>query len=219
MLASIRPRSSMLALLLTLSAPAAASLCTLGAPAVAHAEEQAKQVIEKTVNDALKILRDEKLKTDRKQRVAKLREVADRAFDWEAMAKSSLGAPWRNLNDVQRRDFVEVFKELLAQRYMDDLDRFQGSEELTIGNADQQGELAVVKTTLFTVSREQIPIDYTLRQTNGKWRAQDISIEGMSLVNHYRKTFARYLTNKSFDQLVAQLKQKLGSGAEGAKDL
>jgi phospholipid transport system substrate-binding protein len=183
------------------------------------AEESAKQVVDKTVRDALKILRDDKLKADRKQRVQKLREVADRAFDWEGMAKSSLGAPWRNLNDTQRRDFVEVFKELLAQRYMDDIDRFQGSEELTVGNADQQAELAVVKTTLFTVSREQIPIDYTLRLTNGQWRAQDISIEGISLVNHYRKTFGRYLTNKSFDQLLAQLKQKLGGAAGGGKDL
>ena len=187
---------------------------------MALAQEQPKPVVEKTVQDALKILRDEKLKGDRKLRIAKLREVADRTFDWEGMAKSSLGAPWRTLNDAQRRDFVEVFKELLAQRYMDDIDRFQGSEELTVGNADQQGELAVVKTTLFTVSREQIPIDYTMRLDNGKWRAQDISIEGISLVNHYRKTFARFLTNKTFDQLLQQLKTKLGgpSGA-AAKDL
>ena len=170
-----------------------AAVCLSAFDARVQAQEPPKQAVEKTVHDALKILRDEKLKGDRKVRVQKLREVADRLFDWEAMAKSSLGAPWRNLNEAQRRDFVEVFKELLAQRYMDDIDRFQGSEELTVGNADQQGELAVVKTTLFTVSREQIPIDYTLRLDGGKWRAQDISIEGISLVNHYRKTFARYL--------------------------
>jgi phospholipid transport system substrate-binding protein len=202
MLASIRTLLGFgLAIALVVSAPVAA-------------QEPAKQVVEKTVQEALKILRDPKLKGDRKLRVQKLREVADRTFDWEAMAKSSLGAPWRGLNDTQKRDFVEVFKELLAQRYMDDLDRFQGSEELTVGEADQQGELAVVKTTLFTVSRQQIPIDYTMRIAAGQWRAQDISIEGISLVNHYRKTFARFLTNKSFDQLLAQLKQKLGGGAK-----
>jgi phospholipid transport system substrate-binding protein len=202
MLASIRTLLGFgLAVALFVSAPVAA-------------QEPAKQVVEKTVQEALKILRDAKLKGDRKLRFQKLREVADRTFDWDAMAKSSLGAPWRGLNDTQKRDFVEVFKELLAQRYMDDLDRFQGSEELTVGEADQQGELAVVKTTLFTVSRQQIPIDYTLRITAGQWRAQDISIEGISLVNHYRKTFARFLTNKSFDQLLTQLKQKLGGAAK-----
>jgi phospholipid transport system substrate-binding protein len=184
-----------------------------------QAQEQPKPVVEKTVQDALKILRDETLKNNRKLRISKLREVADRTFDWEGMAKSSLGAPWRTLNDTQRREFVEVFKELLAQRYMDDIDRFQGSEELTVGNADQQAELAVVKTTLFTVSREQVPIDYTLRLEGGKWRAQDISIEGISLVNHYRKTFARFLMNKTFDQLLQQLKTKLGGASGSAKEL
>jgi phospholipid transport system substrate-binding protein len=196
---------------------ASLALGSLSLPAQAQPKEGAKQVVEKTVTDALTILRDPKLKTDRKLRIKKLREVADRTFDWEGMAKSSLGAPWRTLNDKQRSDFIEVFKELLAQRYMDDIDRFQGSEELSVGNADQQGELAVVKTTLFTVSREQIPIDYTLRLQSGKWRAEDISIEGVSLVNHYRKTFARYLTNKTFDQLLQQLKQKLGADGPAAE--
>jgi phospholipid transport system substrate-binding protein len=205
MLASIRT-VMMLALTLTV----------VSGPALA--QEQPKPVVEKTVQEALTILRDGKFKADRKLRIQKLREVADRTFDWDGMAKSSLGAPWRTLNETQRREFVEVFKELLAQRYMDDLDRFQGSEELTVGNADVQGDLAVVKTTLFTVSREQIPIDYTLRLDKGKWRAQDISIEGISLVNHYRKTFARFLTNKTFDQLLQQLKTKLG-GAGGVKEL
>lgn len=192
-----------------------AAICMGAFSAQVVAQEPPKQAVEKTVHDALKILRDDKLKADRKVRVHKLREVADRLFDWEAMAKSSLGASWRTLNDTQRREFVEVFKELLAQRYMDDIDRFQGSEELTVGDAEQQAELAVVKTTLLTVSKQKIPIDYTLRITDGKWRAQDISIEGISLVNHYRKTFARYLANKSIDQLLAQLKQKLG-GSGGA---
>ena len=73
--------------------------------------------------------------------------------------------------------------------------------------------MATVKTTLLTASREQIPIDYTLRQSGGKWRAQDVSIEGVSLVNHYRKTFSRFLINKSFVDLMQQLKHKLGPGA------
>ena len=179
----------------------------------ASAQEPPKKVIEKTINDALGILRNQGLKSDPKLRLSKLREVADRTFDWAAMAQSSLGAPWRQLTEAQRKEFIDVFKELLAQRYMNDLDRFQGSEELTVGNAEQQGDLAVVKSTLLTASREQIPIDYTLRLTAGKWRAEDVSIEGVSLVNHYRKTFSRFLNNKSFSDLMQQLKSKLGPGS------
>ena len=182
----------------------------------AVAQEPPKKVIEQTVTEALEVLRNQALKSDSKQRLQKLREVADKTFDWSAMAQSSLGAPWRQLNEGQRKEFVDVFKELLAQRYMNDLDRFQGSEELTVGNAEQQADIAIVKTTLLTASREQIPINYTLRLHSGKWRAEDVSIEGVSLVNHYRKTFSRFLANKSFADLLQQLKNKLGPGSSPA---
>jgi phospholipid transport system substrate-binding protein len=177
-----------------------------------HAEGSARHVIEQTINDALTVLRNPTLKADHDGRLRKLRDVADRTFDWPVMAQSSLGAPWRQITPAQRREFVEVFKELLAQRYMNDLDRFQGSEVLTVGSAEQRGDLTIVKTTLLTASREQIPIDYTLHLDAGAWRAEDVSIEGVSLVNHYRKTFARFLANRSFGDLLQQLKAKLGPG-------
>ena len=191
-----------------------AGTCLGLGPALARAQqpEPAKQVIAGTVDEAFKILRDASLKSDRKVRLRKLRDVVDRAFDWEAMARSSLGPPWRELDEPQRREFVSVFKESLAQRYMDDIDRFEGNEEVKVTGSDEQPDLATVKTVLITSSREQIPIDYTLHKPTGHWRVEDVSIEGVSLVNHYRKTFARFLANKTFAELLQQLKRKLGMG-------
>jgi len=192
---------------------AASRTCAQQAPQPATMSPQ--QLISETIEAALKILRDPTLKNDSKLRVHKLREVADRAFEWEAMARSSLGAPWRVLDEKQRAEFVGVFKELLARRYMDDIDRFQGSEEMRVQGSEQQGELVVVKTLLITSSREQVPIGYTLQQAGGRWRVEDVSIEGISLVNHYRKTFGQFLVNKSFGDLLQQLKRKLGMSNTG----
>jgi phospholipid transport system substrate-binding protein len=172
--------------------------------------KSAVDVIRETVEEAFKILRDESLKKDAALRMRKLREVVDRTFDWEAMAQSSIGPQWRKLDDKQRSEFVRVFKELLAQQYMDDIDRFQGSEKVTVNGSEKRGELELVKTTLITASREQVPIDYTLHKTTDAWRVEDVSVEGVSLVNHYRTTFSRFLVNKSFDELLQQLKRKLG---------
>jgi phospholipid transport system substrate-binding protein len=186
--------------------------CLAFEPTFAHAQaaEPAKQVIAKTVDQAFAILRDASLKRDAKLRMRKLREVVDRVFDWGAMAQSSLGAPWRKLDEAQRAEFVAVFKELLAQRYMDDIDRFEGSEQVQIKGSDEQADFATVWTVLITSSRDQVPIDYTLHKTAAGWRVDDVSIERVSLVNHYRKSFARFLTNKSFAELMQQLKRKLG---------
>jgi phospholipid transport system substrate-binding protein len=188
-------------------------------PAGAHAEPGAQkdsaaqssgQLIRETINVVFALLRDPVLKQDTKQRMRKLREAVDRAFDWEAMAQSSLGPSWRKLDDKQRKEFVSVFKELLAQEYMDDIDRFQGTEQVQVKGRDKSGELEIVKTTLITASREQVPMDYTLQQAGPRWMVIDLSVEGVSLVNHYRQTFSRFLANKPFADLMQQLKRKLG---------
>ena len=196
------------------------SLCVSGALAEAnqtqatHASastESAKKVIHDAIERALRILRDQNLKNDSASRMKTLRAELDPVFDWEAMARSSLGPPWRSLNDSQRAEFVAVFKELLARRYMDDIDRFQGSEELRVTGSEQRGEQVIVRTMLITVSREEVPIDYTMHSPEGRFVVEDISIEGISMVNHYRKTFSRFLVNDDFDSLLQRLKRKLGT--------
>jgi ABC-type transporter MlaC component len=63
---------------------------------------------------------------------------------------------------------------------------------------------------LITDSRERVPMDYTLYLTGEAWMVSDLSIEGISLVHHYRDSFDRFLVNKSFAELMKQLERKLG---------
>jgi ABC-type transporter MlaC component len=60
-----------------------------------------------------------------------------------------------------------------------------------------------------TSSRERVPIDYRMRQQQGKWTVVDLSIEGVSLVNHFRKTFSGALANMTIDQLIDRLKRQV----------
>jgi ABC-type transporter MlaC component len=56
-------------------------------------------------------------------------------------------------------------------------------------------------------------MDYEMRQADGKWTVVDISIEGVSLVNHFRKTFANALANMSVDELIERLRRQLPATA------
>ena len=180
----------------------------LAAAADARAAPAQEAIIKKTIEAAFAVLKDRSLagREKRAHRIAALRAVADRAFNWAEMARSSLGAQWRSLDGQQRGRFVEVFKEILAARYMDDIDRFQGTETVTVDGSAQQDEEVVERTTLVTGSRERVPIDYRMRAQQGAWMVVDINIEGVSLVNHFRKTFAGALANMTIDQLIERLK-------------
>jgi ABC-type transporter MlaC component len=192
-----------------------ASLLGGGAAVAAGGDPAAEPMIRKTVDEAFAVLKDPKLadKAHRAERLAALRAVADRTFDWSEMARASLGAPWRTLEPAKRTRFVETFKDVLAARYMDDINRFEGTEVVTVDGSSRDGDDTVVHTTLVTGSREHVPIDYRVRNESGKPSIVDISIEEVSLVNHYRKTFGAALLNMSIDQLIDRLDKQLPAAA------
>lgn len=185
-----------------------------GSDSVAEAEidDGATQVIRRVVDQVFDILRDPALQPidKRRERMSAIRGVADQVFDWQLMAQRSLGVHWRGLDDGQKARFLSAFKELLSDRYMDDMDKFRGTEEVIVDGARRVGERCEVETTLITHSRERVPIHYFLYQNGSRWLVDDVSIEGVSLVNHYRGTFHRYLVNRSIEQLLTRLEAKRG---------
>lgn len=180
-------------------------------PALAETKS-AEDTVKATIDSVLTILRDPQWHgaDQRSERVKRLRSVADAVFDWAEMSKRSLGVHWRSIDDAQRKKFAEVFSDLLAEHYMNDIDRFRGTEIVTVLGTDEMGEDRNVKTTLTTASGEIIPIHYLLSKEKDGWHVFDVNIEGVSLVNHYRKGFSRQLANRSFDQLLDQLTKKRG---------
>ncbi|HEY7374740.1 MAG TPA: ABC transporter substrate-binding protein [Polyangia bacterium] len=186
-------------------------LAAAGADPPAGGDADAEATVRKAVDDAFTILKDKSLATpnQRRKRITKLREVADRTFDWSTMARSSLGAPWRSMNPAQRTRFVDVFKDVLAAQYSDDIDHFQGTEKVTVDSSSREGEEVVVKTTLVTDSHERVPMDYRMQKESGQWKVVDLSIENVSLVNHFRKTFSAALGNMTPNQLIDRLQQQL----------
>lgn len=182
----------LLTLTLTLSASS-------GGPA------EARKAVEDAVTGALGVLRETR---STKERVEKLTGLADELFAWKAMAQSALGSEWRELAPNEREHFAELFEDLIANQYRDTLTQFQGDEKVEFGNAKTKGSLVEVPTTVITHSNERVPVSYFLKESDGTWQVHDFSVEGVSMVNHYRSSYRRFLTNRSYEQLVKRLEQK-----------
>jgi phospholipid transport system substrate-binding protein len=188
----------------------AACAAMLGSREVRAGNDDPAELIRKAVDEALVLLRDPALRRPEKrsERLARLRAIADRVFDWGAMAQSSLGASYRTITETQRAEFLSLFKDLIARDYRDDLDRFMGDERVIVAAVEAREELRLVKTVLVTHSRDRVPLDYLMQRQGPGWRAIDFSVEGVSLVNHYRKSFTRFLANHPFDELLARLRSR-----------
>lgn len=184
----------------------------------AAAPLRAEQVIRRGIDDVLEVLRDPATKpaAARAQRVARLRQVADRLFDWPEMSQRSLGPAWRTIDASQRKRFAALFPDILASAYLDDLDKFRGDEQVTIERSTESVDQAEVHTIVVTHGGERVPMVYWLHRVESAWRVYDFSIEGVSLVNHYRESFARFLVNHDFEALMERLQRKRPAAGRAA---
>jgi len=179
-------------------------LAAMTGPAFAAAPTDA---VRSTVDQVIRLLSSPALKDPaQKSRILnQVRQVVDRRFDYEEMAKRSL-ANWHQLSTSQRREFVTLFSELLATSYADKLAKYSGEKVTYVGDR-VDGDLADVQTMLLR-SNDRIPINYRLIN-KGQWMVYDVVIEGVSLVNNYRSQFARVISESSYAELVKRLQAKV----------
>lgn len=83
-----------------------------------------------TVDRVLAILKDPALRsTDAKEaRRSELRKAIFPRFDFEEMAKRSLGAEWRRRTPAEQEQFVRLFTELLKDSYIDSIESYRGEK-------------------------------------------------------------------------------------------
>src|SRR5688572_25853377 len=90
----------------------------------AHAETattQGTQPIEEvrtTIDQVVKAVGEFSGDSHREKRRVRLREIINPVFDFNEMAKRSLGARWKELTPEEQGDFVKVFSDLLAKTYL-----------------------------------------------------------------------------------------------------
>lgn len=140
------------------------------------------------------------------KRRAELRQVINPRFDFEEMAKRSLGAEWRNCTPEQQRDFVDVFSGLLSKTYLSRIETVKPGM-VSIDSEKLDGTKAVVRTTV-THKGDEFPIEYKLLSEEGTWRVYDVVIENIGLVANYRNEFAGIIRKEKFDGLMQRLRAK-----------
>jgi phospholipid transport system substrate-binding protein len=194
----------------------------VGAGELAAAGE-AMDRVRQTSDQVIKILEDPALQGAAKQaeRQERLHKVSEQAFDWKEMAQRALARHWRERTPEQQQEFVQLFRDLVEQTYMQRIESaIQEKQDIQYLGEQVDGSRAVVKTSVVTKNNQQVPIDYRLRKTDGGWKIYDVLAENISLVNNYRTQFNSIISSSSYNTLVEKMKARQGnelSGGPGRK--
>lgn len=167
--------------------------------------DQLKTSIDKVLN----VLNDKTLKAPAMK--AKRREVlmnlSNEVFDWNEMAKRSLGQYWKDRTPDEQREFIKLFTVLLENTYMDKIESYSG-EKILYSKETVEGQYGLVETKILTRQDTEVSVNYWMLNKNGRWFVYDISVEGISLVRNYRTQFNDILARSSYQELLKKLKEK-----------
>ncbi len=142
-------------------------------------------------------------------RRGEIMRIVDDYFNYSEMARRALGRPWRDQSPEKQREFVDLFRQLLFNTYMDKVENYTAGNEKVVYDGEQiDGNYALVKTRITGYGTKDIQVDYKLYADGGQWQVYDVVVEGISFINNYRQQFNSILTNEPFDSLLARMREK-----------
>ena len=180
-----------------------------GEPILASSNNDPLVQLQKSIDEILVILQSEELKTSEKkdERKKLILDVVNRMFDFRAMARSSLGQNWNGLTAEEQDKFVGLFASLIEQRYIGKIDAYNSQEVIYKDQLIRKNK-ARVYTAIIDKDLE-IPIDYSLQKSQGKWLIRDLKIEKVSLIANYRRDFNSIMRKEQFAGLVEKITEQL----------
>lgn len=185
------------------------------AAAAAAPATSPQEVVQSAVTHVLRVLDDAKLnapetsppgRLDLEKTRDKIRRIADELFDFNEMARRTLSRHWAARSTAERSEFVRLYTELLKQSYIVRVESYAGEKIVYVGNT-VEGQSAVVRSKILTKRGTDTALDYRLRLTNGRWKVDDVLIDGVSLVANYRSEFNHVIQSSSYAALIAALRK------------
>lgn len=138
----------------------------------------------------------------------KLKTVINDGIDFEAMGRTALGPFWTDLTTAQRKEFVNVFGQIVRNQSLSNLDVYRS--KVTYKNVEVDGnEARAVTTTVY----KDVPTEvvYVLGKKNNEWLVQDIILDDVSTAEGYARSFQTVVRKKGFSALMESLNKKLSS--------
>ena len=174
----------------------------------AYAESRPLKDLQIHIASVQQILTDPKL-ADARHRLERRHlalAILDQVFDFREMSRRSLGANARKYSD-RLEEFTALFVSLLEQAYMNKLE-VNGDAKIEYVKEVVDGQAAEVDTKTKLKDGSEYSVNYKLNSGVTGWRVYDVVVEGVSIVNNYRAQFDRFLSKKSFDELLQTLREK-----------
>ena len=137
-----------------------------------------------------------------------VRELVNEVFDFRGASALALGPAWLSRTPDEQDEFVRLFAVFLERGFIGMIGaKASVSDGVKIQYVDESigDEWAGVATSLLTRNGQELPVDYWFVRRGGRWKVQDVVIDGVSLIANYRSQFTRVLGAYPYSEVLARL--------------
>ena len=119
-------------------------------------------------------------------------KIVSSYFNFDEMSKRSLGDFW-DQQPPEKRKFAELFRRLLFNTYVDQIENYQNEKSITIPKRSKMTLLLSGPGLCIRPKISRSTTGYTMR--GGGWKVYDVVVNGSSYVHNYRIQFDRSWAN------------------------
>lgn len=126
-------------------------------------------------------------------------------IDTDHVSGLVLGRYWRDATQAQQQRFRTAFAHMLVSTYGNALLAYENEVIEWHPAVTITGDNATVRSRIVRQEAPPIPINYSLRLSDGRWRVYDVSVDAVSLVTNYRGTFASAIRRDGLEGLITRM--------------
>jgi phospholipid transport system substrate-binding protein len=165
--------------------------------------------------DANKVLTDPTTEERPAERIAAIRVLFSRIFDFRDAAERALGPQWKTRTSAEQNEFTRLFADFVQRGFVywlasvAEVDSRGSGVTVAFLSESLERDVAKVPATILSRGGRTIQITYDMAYRSRRWVVRDITIEGVSLVGSYRAQFDRVIRASSYPELVARMRARI----------
>lgn len=169
------------------------------------------EVLQRGVADGLEILRDPAYAAPEQQAAQRERlcEVAHRMFDVHTFSRLVLMGAWKSMSPAEQDEFSTVFGDFLCRYYLSRLQLYYADEQIDFASEEFPAPDRARVNASVVWRGVTIPFEVRMVLRDGRWRAFDIAINGISAVLIYRAQFQPVLLQGTPRTLIDDLRRRI----------
>jgi len=190
----------------------AACLSLMSLHALASSPADAKKIVETLSDKVVTTLNEQRATFEASPEKMQAFAVNDIMpyIDTPKMAKYVMARFWRTATKAQQESFVEVFTNALLRSYSVSLLKLKVDQIEVSQPIEEKRGRVLVPTTVTQSDGNVTEVAYRVyfSKKRSKWVLYDVSIEGISMLLNYRKTYGSEFKNKGVDRVISEVRAK-----------